>query len=204
MAMLLATFPATSALQRAPTPQMKMYEKTRRAAGWLPGSDAPTYLDGSLVGDVGFDPYCMVALARTGTATGLKKWKNVERETQMVIASDYERKRRVLWMREAEIKHSRLAMMAAAGWPLSELLDGPLSKLFGMPNVMEKTAGRAPSILNGHLFDGPQAAAAASKTGPPLTATLLCRGGTVRARLLQAYACRPLGCSAPPGVSHGC
>ena len=30
-------------------------------------------------------------------------------------------------MREAEVKHARLAMLAAAGWPLSELLDGPLS-----------------------------------------------------------------------------
>jgi hypothetical protein len=26
-----------------------------------------------------------------------------------------------IWMREAEIKHCRLAMLAAAGWPLSEL-----------------------------------------------------------------------------------
>ena len=32
-----------------------------------------------------------------------------------------------MWMREAEVKHSRLAMLAAAGWPISELLDGPLS-----------------------------------------------------------------------------
>ena len=160
MAQLLAALtPAYAPPQRSSPPQMKMYETTRRKAGWLPGSTAPSYLDGSLVKDVGFDPYCMVALARTGTAVGSKKWKNVERETQMVIMSDYERKRKVLWMREAEIKHSRLAMMAAAGWPLSELLDGPLSRLFGLPNVLEKTAGRAPSVFNGHLFDGPQAEA---------------------------------------------
>ena len=60
-------------------------------------------------------------------------------------------------MREAEVKHSRLAMLAAAGWPISELLDGPLSKLFGLPNVFEQTAGRAPSLFN-HLLDGPQGA----------------------------------------------
>ena len=35
--------------------------------------------------------------------------------------------KQVMWMREAEVKHSRLAMLAAAGWPISELLDGPLS-----------------------------------------------------------------------------
>ena len=31
-----------------------------------------------------------------------------------------------MFLREAEVKHARLAMLAAAGWPLSELLDGPL------------------------------------------------------------------------------
>ena len=35
---------------------------------------------------------------------------------------------------------------------------GPLSNLFGLPNVMEATAGRAPSLFNGHLLDGPQGA----------------------------------------------
>jgi len=154
--------PPTTIAQRAPSPQMmagksQMYESTRRKAGWLPGSDAPMWLDGSLAGDVGFDPYCLVAMARTGTAVGLTTWTNVEPETQMVIMSDYERKRKVMWMREAEVKHSRLAMLAAAGWPISELLDGPLSKLFGLPNVFEQTAGRAPSLFN-HLLDGPQGA----------------------------------------------
>jgi hypothetical protein len=94
--------PPMTIAQRAPSPTMmagksQMYETTRRKAGWLPGSDAPTYLDGSLAGDVGFDPYCLVALARTGTAVGLKTWTNVEKETQMVIMSDYERKRKVMW-----------------------------------------------------------------------------------------------------------
>ena len=34
--------------------------------------------------------------------------------------------KKLLWFREAEIKHARLAMLAAVGWPLSELFDGPL------------------------------------------------------------------------------
>ena len=94
--------PPTTIAQRAPSPQMmagksQMYESTRRKAGWLPGSDAPMWLDGSLAGDVGFDPYCLVAMARTGTAVGLTTWTNVEPETQMVIMSDYERKRKVTW-----------------------------------------------------------------------------------------------------------
>ena len=68
--------------------------------------------------------------------------------------TDYERQRKVRWMREAEIKHARLAMMAAAGWPMAELLDGPLSKLFGLPYGLEATGGRAPGLFNGHMFDG--------------------------------------------------
>ena len=36
----------------------------------------------------------------------------------LVMMSDYEKRRKVMWMREAEIKHARLAMLAAAGWPL--------------------------------------------------------------------------------------
>ena len=94
--------PTTTIAPRAPSPQMmagnsQMYKSIRRKAGWLPGSDAPMWLDGSLAGDVGFDPYCLVAMARTGTAVGLTTWTNVEPETQMVIMSDYERKRKVMW-----------------------------------------------------------------------------------------------------------
>ena len=51
----------------------------------------------------------------------------------------------VAWMREAELKHARLAMLAVAGWPLSELASGPLLQALG-------TNGRAPSLLNGALF----------------------------------------------------
>merc|ERR1712025_396987 len=46
------------------------------------------------------------------------------------------------WYREAEIKHARLAMLAAFGWPVSEILN------FG--NLLTAD-GRAPSLLNGGL-----------------------------------------------------
>merc|ERR1712094_160941 len=46
------------------------------------------------------------------------------------------------WYREAEVKHARLAMLAAFGWPVSEITN------FG--NLLTKD-GRAPSILNGGL-----------------------------------------------------
>jgi hypothetical protein len=54
------------------------------------------------------------------------------------------------FMRESEIKHGRLAMLAAFGWPVAELLDRPLAKVFGMQPIVDD-AGRSPSILNGGL-----------------------------------------------------
>jgi len=125
-------------------------------AGWLPGASAPSYLDGKLPGDVGFDPLCLVALAPTGTAIDGSDWKRMERKTLMVMATPYEQQRKVRWMREAEIKHARLAMVAAAGWPLSEIFQRLFRQLTGSASIMDATNGRAPSLFNGHLLEGPQ------------------------------------------------
>lgn len=64
-------------------------KKVALPAKWLPigGFKAPLTLDGSLAGDVGFDPLGFAKSAKT-----------------------------LFWMREAEIKHGRLAMLAAIGW----------------------------------------------------------------------------------------
>ena len=50
--------------------------------------------------------------------------------------------KKLAWYREAEIKHARLAMLAAAGWPLSEKLNA---------GGLLQDGGRAPSLLNGGL-----------------------------------------------------
>ena len=76
--------------------------------------------DGILAGDVGFDP---LGLADTPRALS--------------------------WYREAEIKHSRLAMLAAVGWPISEKLDAPLARMFGADTML--VDGRAPSLFNGGM-----------------------------------------------------
>jgi Chlorophyll A-B binding protein len=55
-----------------------------------------------------------------------------------------------MYMREAEIKHSRLAMLAAVGWPLAELWDKTLADAVGLPTLLTKT-GESPSLLNGGL-----------------------------------------------------
>jgi len=53
-------------------------------------------------------------------------------------------------MRLAEIKHGRLAMLAAAAWPLQELFDPALANLFRVAPLVTE-GGRNPSLINGGL-----------------------------------------------------
>jgi len=77
----------------------------------VPFLKRPTKLDGTHAGDIGFDPL------------GLSESNDL------------------YTMMEAEIRHSRLAMLAVIGWPLSELIA---------PNWMLQGSNHlAPSVLNG-------------------------------------------------------
>jgi hypothetical protein len=87
----------------------------------LPFMARPAALDGTLAGDVGFDPF------------GFAKSK-----------AD------LMNYREAEVKHARLAMLAAAGWPISELFDKKIALTLGLQPVVD-SADRVPSLLNGGL-----------------------------------------------------
>jgi hypothetical protein len=100
---------------------VKGERKAPRQAKWFPMLLSPTALDGSLAGDVGFDP-----LGFSQNKVSLYRF------------------------REAEIKHSRLAMLAAAGWPLSELWHKEIANVLGLDSILAD-AGRAPSVLNGGL-----------------------------------------------------
>merc|ERR1712127_90824 len=59
-------------------------------------------------------------------------------------------KESLISMREAEIKHSRLAMLAAVGWPLAELWDKSIAGFLGLESALTST-GSSPSLLNGGL-----------------------------------------------------
>jgi hypothetical protein len=62
-------------------------------------------------------------------------------------------KYQLAFYREAEIKHARLAMMAAAGWPVAELWDSKIAAFFGLPSVLDANDGLNPALLNGGLFE---------------------------------------------------
>eukprot|EP00614_Pseudopedinella_elastica_P006041 CAMPEP_0172599840 /NCGR_PEP_ID=MMETSP1068-20121228/19970_1 /TAXON_ID=35684 /ORGANISM="Pseudopedinella elastica, Strain CCMP716" /LENGTH=216 /DNA_ID=CAMNT_0013400237 /DNA_START=66 /DNA_END=716 /DNA_ORIENTATION=- len=85
---------------------------------------SPSVLDGTLAADAGFDP---VGFADC-------------RENLLVY-------------REAEVKHARLAMLAAAGWPISELVQPGLAKALGATSELN-VDGRAPNVLNGFVTSG--------------------------------------------------
>lgn len=133
---------------------------TMREAAWKPGAVAPAYLDGSLPADAGCDPLYLAALAMP---PGVKKasvnysckgsifdricpfpWTIEERKGIMEQRTPEEIKLTLNYMRAAELKHSRLAMLAVVGWPLAEMLQSSLP--FG---ALAFTDGRAPVLTNG-------------------------------------------------------
>ena len=96
---------------------------TKRRMGWpLSMFEAAPLLDGTLAGDAGFDP--------------------------LRLSKD---KSTLFNFREAEVKHARIAMLAALGWPVSELYHYTLSDYFGSELVTLASGDKAPSVLNGGL-----------------------------------------------------
>jgi len=87
----------------------------------LPFLKCPPTLDGAMAADFGFDP--------------------------LGFADSYENLNKY---REAEVKHGRLAMLAAAGWPLSELWDAKIARFLDLEPALNAD-GRVPSVLNGGL-----------------------------------------------------
>ena len=79
---------------------------------------APTYLDGKLSGDVGFDPWALAVLANPALSPGAlldldaKSRTATERNSRMLALPAEEQTAKLQWMRSSEIKHGRLAMCA--------------------------------------------------------------------------------------------
>jgi Chlorophyll A-B binding protein len=110
---------------------MNLYKDKRQVDADVDMSDAlpfisrPITLTREMAGDVGFDPF---------------NFANTEEN--------------LLWQRQAELKHARIAMLAAVGWPLSELYDKPLAHMWHLKPLLG-VGDRVPSILNGGLAKVP-------------------------------------------------
>jgi len=112
---------ASSTIKNAPMIDEQEIPKTPLMSTAIPFMKASFALDGRMAGDVGFDPF--------GFADSQENLNNY---------------------REAEIKHARLAMLAVAGWPLSELFNKKFATMLDMEPILDAT-NRAPSVLNGGL-----------------------------------------------------
>ena len=91
----------------------------------LPFLARPAHLDGSLAGDRGFDPF------------------NFASEEGSLE-----------WYRKSELKHGRIAMLAAVGWPVAELFHNSIADSISMPSLLA-SHDRVPSILNDGLAHVP-------------------------------------------------
>jgi light-harvesting complex I chlorophyll a/b binding protein 1 len=109
----------------------------------VPFLEAPAALDGSMVGDVGFDPLGLSEI-------------NFD-FSYLVVPTQWEEGRTGLstikWMREAEIKHGRVAMLATLGYVAVDLgLRFPSPKYLGLSSLtahdaMVKTGDMAVGLL---------------------------------------------------------
>jgi len=110
----------------------KMVDPTERSASlpWLP---RPVNLDGSMVGDVGFDPFYLSSIP--------KDWAGFIQPPSWEERSEIST---LYWMREAELKHSRVAMLAWFGWLAT---DGAFGITMRFPGEIYKSI---PSSYEAH------------------------------------------------------
>ncbi len=102
-----------------------------------PGAFSPSEVGSTgLPGDVGFDP---MGLANFDLSVDSATDKM---RSAALVMRDY---------RDAELKHGRLAMLAAVAWPLQEKLNPLFAAKFHLPNLVYETGGLSPSVLNGGL-----------------------------------------------------
>jgi len=95
-----------------------MVDKTERSKA-IPFLPRAINLDGSMVGDVGFDPFYLSSIPKNWAGfIQPPSWEETEG-----IDSLY-------WMREAEIKHGRVCMLAWTGWVAADGGLGPVPLRF--------------------------------------------------------------------------
>eukprot|EP00931_Biecheleriopsis_adriatica_P073678 TRINITY_DN4791_c0_g1_i2.p1 TRINITY_DN4791_c0_g1~~TRINITY_DN4791_c0_g1_i2.p1 ORF type:complete len:397 (-),score=109.31 TRINITY_DN4791_c0_g1_i2:59-1078(-) len=103
--------------------------QSQKAIPFLPAPEYWEWAQG-VPGDNGFDP--------------LNVWKG--KDMGSFANQD-------LNMQDAEIKHGRLAMLAAVHWPMAETFHTRIADALGLPSKLGNS-GLNPSLLNGGLDDG--------------------------------------------------
>jgi len=112
--------------------EMVVKSERSKAVPFLPRATA---LDGSMAGDVGFDPFFLSSIP-----------KNFAGFIQPPSWEETEGISTIYWMREAELKHSRVAMLAVAGWLAT---DGALGVPIRFPGEAFSFAS-IPTAYNAH------------------------------------------------------
>lgn len=121
-----------------------MVDKNERSAAcpWLPRAAA---LDGSLPGDNGFDPFFLSSIPKN--FVGFIQPPSWE-ETEGVST--------IYWMREAELKHGRIAMLAVTGWigvdqglrlPFEQFSASAISNSYNAHNILVEQGTMAAMLL---------------------------------------------------------
>lgn len=90
------------------------------------------------------------ASARAGTALKMQLeakapvniFEGMDKDGQDVKTSAF--------LKESEVKHARVAMLAAVGWPAAELLHPYIAQATNLPNLLSD-GSQAPNLLNGGL-----------------------------------------------------
>jgi hypothetical protein len=127
---ILSLFSAVAAFSSIKSNKFSTSLHAKKSAS-VPFLPQPASLDGTLPGDVGFDPLGL------STAFGDKDW------SQQVVPDNWLDSPRtpiktVEWMREAEVKHCRLAMLAVVGWVAVDYgLRLPGDSFAAIPNSLE-------------------------------------------------------------------
>jgi light-harvesting complex I chlorophyll a/b binding protein 1 len=130
-----STSKSSTALNDMPTRMWdEMVDKTERSASlpWLP---RPMKLDGTMAGDVGFDPFYLSSIPKN--FAGFIQPPSWE-ETDGIDT--------LYWMREAELKHGRVAMMAWFGWLATDGAFGIMMRFPGSIYSVENI----PNSYNAH------------------------------------------------------
>lgn len=130
-----ATSQSSTALSGMPDRMWdQMVDPTERSASlpWLPRAKA---LDGSTPGDVGFDPFYLSSIP-----------KNFAGFIQPPSWEETEGIDTLYWMREAELKHGRVAMLAWFGWLAT---DGAFGIMMRFPGSIY-SVDNIPNSYNAH------------------------------------------------------